>query len=154
MRTALVLVLAQLFCVGASAAEVGKKLIWGNIPFVKAGNYYEFDAELSKTRAAARGEMLGELASLLIPLASSSDDVALLAQVIAATIVQFDDLVRRHADQVHAGISVSLAEDFKSGVDSFYVERRLNDSEQRTGLAYVSREDSDRVARDHPRRPE
>src|SRR6185295_15988544 len=71
----------------------------------------------------------------------SSDDVAMLAQVIAATIVQFDQLVRRHAEEVHAGIPVSLAEDFKAGVDRFYVERRLNDSEQHTGLAYVSGED-------------
>lgn len=141
------LVFAQLFCVGASAAEEGKKLIWGNIPFIKGGNYYEFDAELSKTRATARGEALGELASLLIPLASSSDDVARLARVVATTIVQFDELVRRHAEGVHAGVSVSLAEDFKSGVDRFYVERRLNDSEQRTGLAYVSREDLQAMSR-------
>src|ERR1700740_211012 len=92
----------------ASVADDGKKLIWGNIPFVRAGNYYEFDAELSKTRAAARGEALDELAALLIPLASSSDDVAHLARALATTVMQFDDLVRRHADQVHQGIPTSL----------------------------------------------
>ena len=42
----------------AAAGEDGKRLIWGNIPLVKAGNYYEFDAELSRTRATARGEAL------------------------------------------------------------------------------------------------
>jgi hypothetical protein len=135
------LVFAQVLCVGASAAENGKKLIWGNIPFVQGGNYHEFTAELSKTRAAARGEALDELASLLVPLAASSDDVARLVRVVATTFVQFDELVRRHAEEVHAGIPDSLAEDFKAGVDRFYVERRLNDSEQRTGLATVSRED-------------
>ena len=55
MRKIVALVLAQLFCVGIAAADEGKKLIWGNVPFVKGGNYYEFKAELSKTRAQARG---------------------------------------------------------------------------------------------------
>ncbi len=141
------LVLALLFCAETATAEEGKKLIWGDIPFVKGGNYYEFEAELSKTRAGARAELSSELGSLLIPLAYSSDDVARLAQVIAATIVQFDGLVRRHAREVHEGIPVSLAEDFKSGVDRLYVERRLNDSEQRTGLAYVSSEDLQAMSR-------
>ena len=141
------LVLALLFCAGTATAEEGKKLIWGDIPFVKGGNYYEFEAELSKTRAGARAELSGELGSLLIPLAYSSDDVARLAQVIATTIVQFDGLVRRHAREVHEGIAVSLAEDFKSGVERSYIERRLNDNEQRTGLAYVSSDDLQAMSR-------
>ncbi|HYL17547.1 MAG TPA: hypothetical protein VEV20_02640 [Burkholderiales bacterium] len=131
----------------AAAGEDGKKLIWGNIPLVKAGNYYEFDAELSRTRATARGEALDELAALLIPLASSSDDVARLAGVVATTIMEFDNLVRRHADQVHQGIPISLAEDFRSGLDRFYMERRLTDREQRTGFAYVSRDDLQSMSR-------
>jgi hypothetical protein len=131
----------------AGAAEDGKKLIWGNIPLVKAGNYYEFDAELSRTRAAARGEALDELAALLIPLASSSDDVARLARVVATTVIQFDDLVRRHADEVHQGIPIALVEDFRSGLDRFYVERRLTDREQRTGFAYRSRDDLQSMSR-------
>jgi len=146
-RILVALVLTPLFGVGTSAADEGKKLIWGNIPFVKAGNYHEFAAELSNTGAQARGEPLGELASLLTPLAFSSDDVARLARVVATTVVQFDDLVRRHAYEVHEGIPVSLAEDFKSGIERFYLERRLNDSEQRTGLADVSREDLQSVPR-------
>ena len=137
VKVVVALVLVQFFCTGASGAEVGKKLIWGNIPFVKAGNYYEFDAELSKTRASARAETVDELASLLIPLAWSSDDVGRLAQVLAGTIMQFDAMVHRHAKEVHEGIPASLADDFKSGLDRFYIEHRLNDSEQPTGLAYV-----------------
>jgi hypothetical protein len=147
VKIVVALVLALLFCAETATAEEGKKLIWGDIPFVKGGNYYEFEAELSKTRAGARAELSSELGSLLIPLAYSSDDVARLAQVIAATIVQFDGLVRRHAREVHEGIAVSLAEDFKSGVDRLYIERRLNDSEQRTGLAYVSSEDLQAMSR-------
>src|SRR5690349_18672865 len=88
------LVVAQLLCMGVSAAAEARQLIWGSIPFVKGANYYEFNAELSKTRAEARAEPLGELASLLIPLASSSDDVARLAQVMAGSVMKFDDLVR------------------------------------------------------------
>jgi hypothetical protein len=132
----------------AAADSDGKKLIWGNIPLVRAGNYYEFDAELSKTRAVARGEALDELAALLIPLAWSSDDVARLARVLATTIMQFDDLVHRHADQVHQGIPVSLAEDFRAAFDRFYIERRLTDGEQRTGFAYVSRDDLQSISRE------
>jgi hypothetical protein len=147
VRIVVALVFAQMFCVGTASAEEGKKLIWGNIPFVKGGNYFEFTAELSRTRAQARSEPLGELASLLIPLAFSTDDVAGLAHVVATTVVQFDELVRRHAQEVHEGIPVSLAEDFKSGVERFYVERRLNDSEQRTGLADLSREDLQAMSR-------
>ena len=141
MKLVVALILVHLFCAGASAAEPGKKLIWANIPFVKGGNYAEFEAELSKTRAKARGELLGELASLLIPLASSSNDVAGLAQVLAITIVQFDELARQHAKEVHEGIPASLAEDFRAGVDRFYKDRRLNDIEQQTGLASMSRGD-------------
>jgi len=143
----LALLLSQLFCVSAIAAAEDKRLIWGNLQFWPAGNYSEFEAELSKTRAQARGEVLGDLGSLLIPLAWSSYDVPALAQVLATNVLQFDELVRRHAQQVHEGISVSLAEDFKSGVDRIYVERRLNDSEQRTGLAYVSRDVLDAMFR-------
>ncbi len=145
MKVFAALVLA--LCMETASAEESKKLIWGNIPFVKGGNYYEFDAELSKTRARARGELVGELAFLLVPLASSSDDVARLAQVVAGTIVQFDGLVRQHAQEVHEGIPASLAEDFKAGVNRFYMERRLNDSEQRTGLAYLSGEDLQKMSR-------
>jgi hypothetical protein len=146
-KIAAALVIAQLLCVGCAIAEEGRKLIWGNIHLVNGGNYYEFDAELSRTRAQARAEPLGELSSLLIPLAYSSDDVARLAQVIARTVVQFDELVRRHAREAHEGIPVSLAEDFKSGIERIYVDRRLNDSEQRTGLAYVSREQLETLSR-------
>ena len=146
MRIALAFTLA-LLSAASVAAEDGKKLIWGNIPLVRAGNYYEFDAELSKTRAMARGEAVDELAALLIPLASSSDDVARLARVVATTILQFDDLVRRHADQAHQGIPASLVEDFRSGLDRFYRERRLTDGEQRTGFAYVSRDDLQSMSR-------
>ena len=138
-KIVLALLFSQLFCVSAFAAAESKKLIWGNLQFWPAGNYSEFEAELSRTRAQARAEVLGDLGSLLIPLAWSSYDVPALAQVLATNVLQFDELVRRHAQQVHEGVSVSLAEDFKSGVDRIYVERRLNDSEQRTGLAYVSR---------------
>jgi len=146
-KIVLALLFSQLFCVSAFAATESKKLIWGNLQFWPAGNYSEFEAEFSKTRARARGEVLGDLGSLLIPLAWSSDDVPALAQVLATNVLQFDELVRRHAQQVHEGISVSLAEDFKSGVDRIYVERRLNDSEQRTGLAYVSRDVLDAMFR-------
>jgi hypothetical protein len=146
-KIAAAFVIAQLLCVGCAIAEEGRKLIWGNIHLVNGGNYYEFDAELSRTRAQARAEPLGELSSLLIPLAYSSDDVARLAQVIARTVVQFDELVRRHAREAHEGIPVSLAEDFKSGIERIYVDRRLNDSEQRTGLAYVSREQLETLSR-------
>lgn len=131
------LILAQLFCVGACTGEEGKKLIWGNIHLVKGGNYSEFEAELSRTRAQAPSEPLYELGSLLIPLAWSTDDAAYLAHVLAMTVVQFDQLARGHADEAHHGIPVSLAEDFKSGLDRLYVEHRLNHSEQRTGFAYV-----------------
>ena len=147
VRIVVALVLALLFCVGTCTAEDGRKLIWGNIHLVKGGNYSEFEAELSKTRAEARGEPLNELGSLLTPFAYSTDDVSRLAQVLAATVVQFDELVRRHAKEAHHGIPVSLAEDFKAGVDRFYVGHRLNDSEQRTGLAYVSREDLEAMSR-------
>lgn len=146
-KIAAAFVFAQLLCVGSAIAEEGRKLIWGNIHLVNGGNYYEFDAELSRTRAQARAEPLSELSSLLIPLAYSTDDVARLAQVIARTVVQFDDLVRRHAREAHEGIPVSLAEDFKSGIERIYVDRRLNDSEQRTGLAYVSREQLETLSR-------
>jgi hypothetical protein len=142
-----VLLLSQLSCVSAFAAKEGKKLIWGNIYFAQGANYSEFEAELSKTRAQARSELLGDLGSLLIPLAWSSYDVPTLAQVLSTSVLQFDELARRHAQQVHEGISLSLTEDFKSGVDRIYVERRLNDSEQRTGLAYVSRDNLDAMAR-------
>ncbi|MFN0316618.1 MAG: hypothetical protein ACKVQA_16465 [Burkholderiales bacterium] len=143
----LLFALVLLFGSALAGAEEGKKLIWGNIPFVKGANYHEFDAELSKTRARARGELLGELAYLLIPLASSSDDVARLAQVLAGTIVQFDGLARRHAQEVHEGIPVSLAEDFRAAINSFYTERRLNESEQRTGLVWMSGEDLEKLSR-------
>jgi hypothetical protein len=146
-KIAAAFVLAQLLWAGPAGAEEGRKLIWGNIHLVNGGNYYEFDAELSRTRAEARAEPIGELSSLLLPLAYSSDDVARLAQVLARTVVQFDELVRRHAREAHEGIPVSLAEDFKSGIDRIYVERRLNDSEQRTGLAYVSREQLEALSR-------
>ena len=146
-KIVLALLLSQLFCVSAIAAAEDKRLIWGNLQFWPAGNYSEFEAELSKTRAQARGEVLGDLGSLLIPLAWSSYDVPALAQVLATNVLQFDELVRRHAQQVHEGISISLAEDFKSGVHRIYVERRLNDSEQRTGLAYVSRDVLDAMFR-------
>jgi hypothetical protein len=136
-----------LLLASTAVADDGKKLIWGNIPLVRAGNYYEFDAELSRTRAAARGEALDELAALLIPLASSSDDVAHLARTLATTVMQFDDLVRRHADQAHQGIPISLVEDFRSAFDRFYIERRLTDREQRTGFAYVSRDDLQSMSR-------
>jgi hypothetical protein len=141
------LLLSLLLGTGIAAAGEGKKLIWGNIPFVKGANYHEFDAELSKTRARARGELLGELAYLLIPLASSSDDVARLAQVLAGTIVQFDGLARRHALEAHEGIPVSLAEDFRAAINGFYTERRLNESEQRTGLVWMSGEDLEKLSR-------
>lgn len=140
-------ILAQLFCVGACTGEEGKKLIWGNIHLVKGGNYSEFEAELSRTRAQARSEPLYELGSLLIPLAWSTDDVAYLAHVLAMTVVQFDQLARGHADEAHHGIPASLAEDFKSGLDRLYVEHRLNDSEQRTGFAYVSPDDLKAMSR-------
>ena len=120
-KIVLALLLSQLFCVSAFAAAESKKLIWGNLQFWPAGNYSEFEAEFSKTRAQARSEVLGDLGSLLIPLAWSSYDVPALAQVLATNVLQFDELVRRHAQQVHEGISVSLAEDFKSGVDRIYV---------------------------------
>ncbi|MSQ60319.1 MAG: hypothetical protein EXR36_11935 [Betaproteobacteria bacterium] len=87
------------------------------------------------------------MAYLLVPLASSSDDVARLAQVLAGTIVQFDGLARRHAQEVHEGISVSLSEDFRAAVNSFYTERRLNESEQRTGLVWMSGEDLQKMSR-------
>jgi hypothetical protein len=74
-------------------------------------------------------------------LAYSTDDVVRLAQVLANTIVRFDGLVRQHAQEVHQGIPTSLAEDFKVGLDRLYMEHRLNDNEQRTGLAYLARED-------------
>jgi hypothetical protein len=140
MRGVIAVVLAVL-CNASLAAEQGMKLIWDNIPFIKGGNYYEFDDEFSKARSTARSESLGELASLLMPLAWSTDDMARLTRTLATTLLQFDDLVRRHAQDVHEGISVSLADDFKAGVDRFYQERRLNDNEQVSGLASVSRED-------------
>jgi len=146
-RMVVAIVLAQVFCVGPCTGEEGKKLIWGNIHLVKGGNYSEFEAELSKTRAEARGEPLNDLGSLLIPLAWSTDDAARLAQVLATTVVQFDELVRRHANEAHHGIPVSLAEDFKSGVDRLYIQHRLNDSEQRTGFAYISSEDLKAMSR-------
>ena len=124
-----------------ACADDGKKLIWNQIPFVKAGNYFEFNAELSKTRAEARGELMGQLSSLLLPLAYSTDDVVRLAQVLANTLVRFDALVRQHAEEVHRGIPASLADDFKASLDHFAVEHRLNDNEQRTGLAYLDRDE-------------
>ena len=140
-KTAVALVLIQLLCAGAFAAEEGRKLIWGSIPFAKGGDYFEFGAELSRTRAEARRESLDELASLLMPLAWSTDDVPRLAEGLANILVQFDDLVRRHATEAHHGIPLSLTEDFKSGLQRFYMERRLNESEQRTGIAYLSHAD-------------
>src|SRR5689334_3084003 len=107
MRGVIAVVLAVL-CNASLAAEQGMKLIWDNIPFIKGGNYYEFDDEFSKARSTARSESLGELASLLMPLAWSTDDMARLTRTLATTLLQFDDLVRRHAQDVHEGISVSL----------------------------------------------
>jgi hypothetical protein len=37
-------------------------------------------------------------------------------------------------------VALSLAEDFKAGIERYYLDRRLNQSEQRSGLAFVSRE--------------
>src|SRR5262245_20765190 len=111
-RMLVAFVLAQLFCVGAWAGDESRKLIWGNIHLIKGGNYSEFEAELSRTRAQARSEAVYELGSLLIPLAWSTQDVTQLAQVLATTVVQFDELVRQHAKEAHRGIAASLAEDF------------------------------------------
>src|SRR6185295_17860837 len=127
MRIVLALLVAQLFGAAAAAAEEDRQLIWANIPFVKAGNYHEFEAELSRTRVAARSEALGELAALLIPLAWSTDDVGRLAHVLAGTILQFDELARRQAEQAHEGIPASLADDFRSAMGHFYDDRRLTE---------------------------
>lgn len=145
MKLIVAFILASVFSASAFAEE-GKKLIWNNIPFVKAGNYLEFNAELSKTRAQARSELLGELTALLVPLAYSSDDVVRLTQVLANTLVRFDGLVRQHAAEVHQGIPVSLSDDFKAGMDRLANEHRLNDNERRTGLAYLAREDLQQMA--------
>src|SRR5690242_860154 len=110
-KIVLVLLVSQLFCVSAFAAKEGKKLIWANIYFAQGADYSEFEAELSKTRAQARSGLLGDLGSLLIPLAWSSYDVPALAQVLSTSVLQFDELTRRHAQQVHEGIALSLAED-------------------------------------------
>jgi hypothetical protein len=137
-----------LLCTAASAAEDSKRLIWGNIPFVKGASYYEFDAELSRTRAAARDQELGDFNALFMPLALSGDDMSRLARVLATTILQFDDLVRRHAREVHENVALSLAEDFKAGLERYYVDRRLNEEEQRSGLAFVSHEHLQAMSRD------
>lgn len=135
------LVIGMLVCsAAANAAEERKQLIWGNIPFVKGASYYEFEAELSQTRAAARAHELTDFNALFMPLAFSGDDMSRLARVLAGTILQFDDLVRRHAKEVHESVPLSLAEDFKAGIEQYYTDRRLNDAEQRSGLAFVSRE--------------
>jgi hypothetical protein len=140
MKLLIAFFLAYVLAVSACADE-GKKLIWNQIPFVKAGNYLEFNAELSRTRAEARSELLGEFSALLLPLAYSTDDVVRLAQVLANTLVRFDGLVRQHGEEVHRGIPASLAEDFKAGLDQLVSEHRLNDNEQRTGLAYLDRDE-------------
>src|SRR5690242_12933619 len=136
-----VLLIGLLFCSAAAArAEEGKQLIWGNVPFVKGASYYEFEAELSKTRSAARAQELGDFNALFMPLAFSGDDMGRLARVLSGTILQFDELVRRHAKEVHENVGLSLAEDFKAGIERYYQDRRLNDAEQRSGLAFISQE--------------
>ncbi len=146
MRLLLTLTLALFIWRDGIAAEDAQQLIWVNVPFVKTGSYFEFNAELSKTRAEARGELLGDFALLLMPLAASSDDVARLAQILANTIVRFDALVRQHAQEVHEGIPVALTEDFKSGMDRIILEHRLNGGEQRTGFTQVSKDDLQKMS--------
>jgi hypothetical protein len=145
MKNIIALVMACAFPMIVHAEE-GKKLIWNNIPFVKAGSYYEFNAELSRTRADARLALMGELASLLVPMAYSTDDVVRLAQVLANTLIRFDGLVRQHAQEVHQGIPTSLADDFKAGLTQLNTDYRLNEGEQRTGLAQLAREDLQVIA--------
>src|SRR5690606_18148557 len=81
----------------ALATEADGK-IWSTVPFLRAGNLHEFQAELSKTREQARGQLLNEFGSMLMPLAMSTPDVAGLAMVLANIIKDFDRLVRQHAE--------------------------------------------------------
>jgi hypothetical protein len=145
VKSIIALIVTCLIAMSANAEE-NKKLIWNNIPFVKAGNYLEFNAELSRTRTEARAELMGELASLLVPMAYSTDDVVRMAQVLANTLVRFDGLVRQHAQEVHQGIPASLTDDFKAGLTQRMTDNRLNDNEQRTGLAQLARDDLQEIS--------
>lgn len=135
------LMAAALLAAEAAGAETGQRLIWGNVPIVKSADYAEFNAELSRSRAQARRELLGDFAALLIPMAGSTDEIMALAQVLANTVERFDGLARRHADQAHEGIGLAVQEDFKAGVEEILAGHRLTDAERRTGFAFASRDD-------------
>lgn len=141
MRQTLAMLLLALMVSTAQAEAEVKRLIWGSIPIVKSADYAEFEAELSRSRAQARRELLGDFAALLIPMAGSTDDVARLAQVLAGTVERFDALARRHAAEAHQGIGLALQEDFRAGVQRILDAHRLHDAEQRLGFAFASRED-------------
>jgi len=144
MRMILFLVMALLLG-QAVAQEPHRQLIWGQVPIVKSANYAEFNAELSRTRAQARRQLVGEFAALLIPLAGSTDDVVRLAQVLANTIQRFDDLARKHAHDAHEGVGVALQDDFKAGIESLMRQHRLSDAARRTGLTWLPRQQLDAV---------
>lgn len=141
MRIILALLASAILLHPEAQAGEDQRLIWGNVPIVKSADYAEFNAELARSRAQARRELLGDFASLLIPLAGSTDDVVGLAHVLAATVQRFDELARRHAAEAHQGIGLALQGDFKAGVESIFRDHRLNEPEQRTGFAFASKDD-------------
>lgn len=147
MRIVLALMAAVVAAGTAAAAEEGRRLVWGNVPIVKSADYAEFNAELSRSRAQARRELLGEFAALLIPMAGSTEDMVALAQVLASTVERFDELARRHGALAHEGIGLALQEDFKAGVQELMDSHRVTEAEQRTGFAFASHDDFNALRR-------
>lgn len=111
------------------SAHEGK--IWSNVPFIQAGNFHEFEAELSLTRTQARQQLLNEFGSLHIPLAMTTSDITGLAMVLAQIIQDFDSLVRIHADQAHRNIDLSLSKLLLAEYDELFEKHRIPEYRQR-----------------------
>lgn len=100
--------------------------IYANIPFIRGGNFHEFAAELSLTRAQARAQLLNEFGSLLFPLAMSTPDITGLAMVLGRIIKDFDILVRKHADAAHDRIPESLSHIVMAEYDELFEIHRIS----------------------------
>jgi hypothetical protein len=138
MKLLSLLLLSLLASAALSPAESAPRTrFFGEIPFVPAGNFAEFQATMAQTRDEARQELLREFGSLYLPSVEAGADAEGAARALLDVIVTLDRLHAEHVAAASDGIPQALEAQLIAQFDSFFRAEGLAPEERRAEITRI-----------------